>query len=634
MCGIVGFAGAGAPDGLDLGAAVAAMHHRGPDDQGNWREGSAGLGFARLSIIDLSPAGHQPMASPDGRHVIVFNGEIYNFGELRRELEACGETFRGHSDTEVLLRLFVRDGLEACLAKLHGMFAFAVWDRATGTLSLARDRLGVKPLVYAETAAGFLFASEIKPLFALYRDLPRLADGAALDHYLTYQYIPAPLTGFAAIRKLPPGHAMTVRDGRIATLARYWDVDPAAGAELPFADACEQLREQVLEATRVRMVADVPLGAFLSGGIDSSITVAAMSRLSSDPVKTYAIGFEDERFNELPHARQAAQHLGTDHHEMIVRADAAAIVPQLIEHFGEPHADNSAIPTYYVAQLARQGVTVALTGDGGDEAFAGYRRFYHAALAERAGKARLLPAWRMARRLTTLVENGLRGGRGAAFPASRADQSLFLPAGQRYKHLIAYFTDADKAGLLTAAFREQTGRVDTTAFLGQWLERARGADPINRHLYADLHTYLPEDVLPKVDICSMMNSLECRSPFLDHRLVEFAARLPGRYKMKWPHRHKHILREAFRGWLPAGFLERGKMGFSPPLARWLRGDLSGLLRERLVAESGLAPWFDQGVIARMVTEHVNGTASHAKRLWALLVLAEWKSAFAVPDGIQ
>jgi asparagine synthase (glutamine-hydrolysing) len=324
MCGILGYAmrdGAAVPG--DLREAIAGLAHRGPDDYGIWAEGGTALGFVRLSIIDLSPAGHQPMLSPCGRYAIVFNGEIYNFPELRAGLEAQGETFVGHSDTEILLRLFVREGLESCLARLRGMFAFAVWDREARSLSLARDRLGVKPLVYAETPRGFVFASEIAALFAIDPQLSRAPDFQALDHFLSFQYIPAPLSGFAAVRKLPPGHAMVVREGRVERLFRYWDIDFSQRSKLSFGEACEALREKILEATKIRMIADVPLGAFLSGGIDSSITVAAMARLSSQPIKTFAIGFDDERFNELPFARQVAEHLGTEHREMTVRPDAS-----------------------------------------------------------------------------------------------------------------------------------------------------------------------------------------------------------------------------------------------------------------------------------------------------------------------
>ena len=451
MCGILGYASrAGSAFRPDLDAAVHRQRHRGPDDGGVWRDDSAALGFNRLSIIDLSQLGHQPMQSPDGRYVIVFNGEIYNFPDLRAGLAAQGETFAGHSDTEVLLRVFARDGFERCLARLRGMFALAVWDRQTRTLALARDRLGVKPLVYAETDAGFAFASEIATLFKVKPDLSRAPDYAAMDHYLTLQYIPAPLSGFRAIRKLPPAHAMIVREGKVERVWRYWDIDHSVRSRLSFGEACEALREQVLEATRIRLVSDVPLGAFLSGGVDSSITVAAMARLAADPVKTYAIGFEDERFNELPYAREVARHLGTEHHEMTVRPAAVDLLPQLVEHLGEPMADNSVMPTYYVSEFARKSVTVALTGDGGDEVFAGYRRFYHMRRAETLARWRLTPLWRGSRRLTLAVENLTHPGRPRRrFPASRADEMLALAGAERYQHLLAFYTDSEKRSLIT-----------------------------------------------------------------------------------------------------------------------------------------------------------------------------------------
>jgi len=629
MCGILGFAArAGACP--DLGAAVSAQRHRGPDDNGVWRDDSATLGFNRLSIIDLSAMGHQPMQSPDGRYVIVFNGEIYNFPELRMALEAQGETFAGHSDTEVLLRVFLREGFERCLAKLRGMFAFAVWDRNTRTLSLGRDRLGVKPLVYAETDAGFAFASEIATLFQIKPDLSRAPDYAAMDHYLTFQYIPAPLSGFRAVRKLPPAHAMTVRAGRIERIWRYWDIDFSARSRLSFGEACEALREKFLEATRIRLVSDVPLGAFLSGGVDSSITVAAMARLAAEPVKTYAIGFEDERFNELPYAREVARHLGTEHHEMTVRPAAVDLLPQLVRHLGEPMADNSLMPTYYVSAFAKQSVTVALTGDGGDEVFAGYRRFYHMRRAEALARWRLTPLWRGSRRLTLAVENLTHPGRARRrFPASRADEMLDLAGAARYKHLLAFYTDAEKRSLITPEFAGATAGSDTSAYLAQALARASGAEPLNRWLYVDQSTYLPEDILFKVDIASMANSLECRSPFLDHQLIEFACSLPGSYKLTGAGRHKHILKEAFKEWLPPGFMRRQKKGFSVPLSDWIRNDFGPMLRERLLEQRTLAPWFRQDAVERMVEEHLCGRGLHGNRLWSLLVLAQWVKNFGV-----
>jgi len=631
MCGLLGHAmrdGANAPG--DVRQALACISHRGPDDQGVWSESATALGFARLSIIDVSPLGHQPMQSPDGRYVIVFNGEIYNFPDLRNKLEAQGERFAGHSDTEILLRLFAREGFEACLTQLRGMFAFAVWDRQQGTLSLARDRLGVKPLVYAQTAQGVLFASEIAALFELDATLSRRPDLEAIDHYLTYQYIPAPLTGFASVRKLPPAHAMVVKGGRVERVFRYWDIDFSKRSTLAFEDACAALREQVLEATRIRLVSDVPLGAFLSGGIDSSITVAAMSRLSSSAVKTYAIGFEDERFNELPYARQVAEHLHTDHHEMTVRANAVELLPQLVRHLGEPMADNSLMPTFHVSQFARNEVTVALTGDGGDEVFAGYRRFYHMRRADALRAWKLTPLWKSGRRLTVALENMARPNkRKKVFPATRADEILSMHGAARYKHLLAFYTDAEKAALVTPRLAEAAGRAND-AWLEQALARTSGADRLNRWLYLDMCTYLPEDILFKVDIASMANSLECRSPFLDHKLIEFAFSLPGGYKLDAGGRHKRILKEAFKDWLPAGFMERQKKGFSVPLEKWLREDLGELMRDQLLGARALSPWIRQERVETMVQDHLSGRASHSNRLWALLVLSQWIQAFRVP----
>ena len=629
MCGIVGGV---SPARLAVEAGIASLHHRGPDDQGVWREEAAQLGFARLSIIDLSAAGHQPMLSPDGRYVIVFNGEIYNFQQLRAELEGAGETFAGHSDTEVLLRLFAKLGLERCLARLRGMFAFAVWDRQERCLSLARDRLGVKPLVYAETAGGFLFGSEIQALFALAPALSRAPDFQALDHYLTFQYIPSPMSGFAAVRKLPPAHAMTVRDGRVESVFRYWNIDHERRSPLDFDDACEALREKLLEATRLRLVSDVPLGAFLSGGIDSSITVAAMARLGASPRKTFSIGFEDERFNELPFANEVARHLGTDHNEMTVKADAADIMPRMIEHLGEPLADNSVMPTFCVSQFARSQVTVALTGDGGDEVFAGYRRFYQIRRMDWLSRRGLIPAWRGLRRLTVALENRARPHkRRPPFPSTRADQILGMDGITRYKHLLAFFTDDEKRPLLTPEFQEAIGQTRTTDYLAGHFRSgaAAGSDMLNRYLHLDLETFLPEDILFKVDVTSMANSLECRSPFLDHELIEFAFSLPGRYKLSATGRHKHILKEAFRDWLPAGFMDRPKKGFSAPIGRWLKDDLSEMMRDLLVGNRTLAPWIRQDVVERYVTEHVAGQRGHGNRLWPLLVLAMWMQRFGV-----
>jgi len=571
------------------------------------------------------------MLSPDKRYILIFNGEIYNFLDLRQDLESAGEVFADHSDTEVLLRLFIREGLDGCLKKLRGMFAFAVWDRVERTLYLARDRLGVKPLVYAETNQGFIFASEIGALFELWPGLPRNPDYTALDHYLTFQYIPAPLSGFASIRKLPPAHALIIKMGKIERIWRYWQIDSSKRNSIPFPEACEALREKFLEATRLRLISDVPLGAFLSGGIDSSITVAAMARIGANPLKTFAIGFEDEQFNELPYARQVAQHLGTDHHEMIVKPKAIEVFPELIAHFGEPFADNSAIPTYYVSKCARRSVTVALTGDGGDETFGGYRHFYHVTLVDFLERWHLLPFWREMRRLTVGLENLANFEKGRRpFPSSRKDEILFLQGVERYKHLRAFYLDPEKEGLLTADFRAQVGQSQTTEFLASHIDREKETDTINRYLLLDMTTYLPEDILFKVDISSMLNSLECRSPFLDHRLIEFVASLPGSYKLKPLHRHKYLLKESVKDWLPPGFMNRNKMGFSAPMPGWLKNELAPLMCERLLVERSLSPWIQQQRVQKYVEDHLSGKQSQSKHLWPLLVLAEWVRLFNIP----
>ena len=622
MCGLTGYVNSNISREVRLDAAVDFLHARGPDERGVWYEGPVGLGHTRLSIIDLG-TGQQPMVSADGRYVIVFNGEIYNFQTLRAELEQEGLTFRTHSDTEILLTLFVTRGIDACLSKLRGMFAFAIWDRHEQLLTLARDRLGVKPLVYSETSSGFLFASEIGALFALDPNLSRDIDPQAIDAYLTFQYIPAPRTGFASVRKLAPAHAMVVRRGRVERCWRYWSVDAERRSTLSIDDACEAVREKVLEATRLRLVSDVPLGAFLSGGVDSSITVAAMARLQGAPVKTFSIGFEEQRFNELPYARQVAQHFGTEHHEFIVRPDAATILPQLITHVSEPLADDSILPTFFVSQQTRSHVTVALTGDGADESFGGYRRFYQIGLLEQIEKLGLLPVWRGLRRTTVALEN-LGRRRNSRFPATRIDQSLYLHGIARYRHLLAFFTDEERPALYSPAFHQRLAESRSDSFFEDQYAATVGADPLTRYMLLDLATYLPEDVLVKVDIASMQNSLECRSPFLDHELVELAASLPASYKLRrFPKEHKVILKRAFQSWMPPGFFDRPKQGFSAPVSQWLRGQLWPTVERLLLHEQRLAPLLRQEVVEQYVEGHRSGKAPSGRRVWALLVLAEW-----------
>lgn len=621
MCGITGALSVPGSIAIDMPRALEALRHRGPDAQTSWSGEGVSLGHTRLAILDLA-GGDQPMHSPCGRFTIVFNGEIYNFSVLREEMRLAGWVFRTRSDTEVLLALFVRLGFEKCLEKLRGMFAFAVWDAQSRELSLARDRLGVKPLVYAAYAGGFGFSSEIAALRALLPDLRAELDPVALDHYFSFLYIPSPQTGFRQIRKLPPAHAMVVGEGGIRRLWRYWQVDPNRRSSLSYPDACDAVREKLLEATRLRMVADVPLGAFLSGGVDSAVTVAAMSRLSEQPVLTFSVGFDDRRLDERPYARQAAEHLGTQHRELLVEADVAADLPMLIRRCGEPFGDDSLLPTYLVSKVARREVTVALTGDGGDEAFGGYRRHSQLARMLNIESAGIMPAWRCLRALTCRVEGLLRPDRKRVFPYTREDQALFHQPLQRHIDLASFFDAKEKEAIYTPAFSSELAGSDSGRWFAERFALTEGAASINRVLLTDSYTYLPEDVLFKVDVASMAASLECRSPFLDHELLELAASLPPSMKLKGRN-GKRIVREGFSDWLPAGFLERRKQGFSSPIGRWLRTDLADLARERLVVEKRLQAWLDDGAVERLVNDHVSGKQPNARRVWNLLVAAEW-----------
>lgn len=624
MCGIAGAlipAGAGEPA---MVAALEALRHRGPDAQTCWQEKGVYLGHTRLAILDLI-GGEQPMHSPCGRYTIVFNGEIYNFAALREEMTTAGWAFRSRSDTEVLLALFVRLGFEKCLARLRGMFAFAVWDAGARELSLARDRLGVKPLVYAEIDGTFGFASEIYALRALLPHLPSEIDPVALDHYFSFLYIPSPLTGFRGIRKLPPAHAMVVGDGGIRRLWRYWQVDPARLSNLSYGEACEAVREKFLEATRLRMVADVPLGAFLSGGVDSAVTVAAMARLSDQPVLTFAVGFDDAGLDERPYARQAAEHLGTRHRETLAQADVATELPMLIRRCGEPFGDDSLLPTYLVSKAAREEVTVALTGDGGDEAFGGYRRHLQLARMLRLEAWGAMTLWRQLRKWTSDIEGLVRPDRRRPFPYTREDQALFHSPVQRHIDLATFFDVNEKATFYTPEFSRALAGSDAAGWFTQRFDLTAGAELINRVLLTDSYTYLPEDVLYKVDIASMAASLECRSPFLDHELVELAASLPPDMKIKG-RTGKRIVREGFAHWLPPGFLERRKQGFSTPIGKWLRGDLAELVKERLLVEKRLQPWLDGVAVKELVEDHLSGKRPNARRLWNLLVAAEWMAS--------
>lgn len=621
MCGILGWQGVDR-DALPrarVEEGAATLRLRGPDGRGLYEGGGVLLGHTRLSIIDLS-TGDQPMANEDGTVRIVFNGEIYNYLELREPLRQRGHAFRTASDTEVILHLYEEHGPE-CLRHLRGMFAFAIWDARQGHLFLARDRLGVKPLVYHEGNGEFLFASEIQALFAMRPDLPKACDLAALDAYLTLQYIPSPRTGFRAVRKLPPAHYMIVRDGRVRRLERYWDI-PYEPVRIPFPEACEGLREIVTEATRIRLRSDVPLGAFLSGGTDSSIVVAAMSRLLDAPVRTFTVGFGVRGYDETARAREVAALFRTDHTEFQVEGESGVeeLLPRAARAFGEPYGDSSVVPTYSISERTARHVKVALTGDGGDETFAGYKRFRQLSFLDRIERYRLRRLWAASRRTGLLSERLFNPRRrDRRFPHTREDQALFLQGARRYARFVDLFAPEEKDALYAPLLRENPWDAE-----GYWEPRLSRAEGLNRYLYADQTSFLSEDVLFKVDICSMMNSLECRSPLLDHKLVEFAASLPGAYKLRGKE-GKFILKEAFRDWFPKGFFEGPKVGFAAPTHVWFRGGLNAWARSEI---SGCRP------LSRLVRLDradglFNDPAAHGKKIWALLMLAQWIKAFGV-----
>lgn len=600
----------------------AVLRHRGPDHEGVLLRDNIGLGHCRLSILDLSPAGHQPMSNEDGSVWIVFNGEIYNYRALRSDLARRGHRFASQTDTEVVLHLYEEKGT-ACLTELWGMFALALWDSRAKRLLLARDRLGKKPLVYALDDKRLLFASELKALLAD-PSVGREVDPAAVDHYLAYQYIPSPLTIFKSIRKLPPAHYLVYEQGNVRTV-RYWDL--AYGAKLN-RGSLDEYKEQFLDlfqdAVRLRLQSDVPFGAFLSGGIDSSLVVALMSKAMTQPVKTFSIGFEQEGYDELPYARMIAGQFKTEHHERVVRPDVVDILPRLVWQYNEPFADSSAIPAYCLAQMTREHVTVALNGDGGDESFAGYDRYRE---AQRRSLRGLLPgpACDSLRALISLLPDGAY--RSLAGRLKRYLRYVTDRPEERYIQGLCRFDNLLKAEMYTEEFLRAAGDRDAAALIRNLYAAADGPTFIDRTLYVDVMSYLPEDLLVKVDIASMAHSLEARSPFLDHRVVEFAARLPAEFKLHGS-TTKYFLRKILKGLLPDDILQRPKMGFAVPLGPWLRRELREMACDVLLdSTASQRGYFRPAAIRKLLDEHVAGRHDHASRLWSLLWLELWHRMF-------
>lgn len=618
MCGIAGVLMLRPGPPPDAAAMATAVTHRGPDASGRWTDELCALGHQRLAIIDLSDAGCQPMTNDDESTVVVYNGEIYNFAELRDELQRFGYRFRSRTDTEVLVHGYAQWG-EDVVTHLRGMFAFALWDRHKRALLLARDRAGKKPLFYANLGDRLVFASEIQGVLA-HPGVSREADPTALVDYLTWGYVPAPATGFQAIRKIPPAHTAVIHPGDTTISTQgYWQLPYTPKLRTSPGETDEQLRALLTEAVRIRLVSDVPLGAFLSGGIDSSIVVGLMAQLSSKPVKTFSIGFHEAGFDELPHARRVAERWGTEHTEMVVRPDALAVLATLVRHYGEPYADSSAIPTYYVSQMTRQHVTVALNGDGGDESFAGYQRYWANRMAARLPLHAGAAAW--AARLASALPNGALGS--TAGKAARYMEAAALPMPARYARWSSYFPPPLRARLMGPALTAAAGDHRPEAWMESLFDRAGNLGPVDAAMHVDVHSYLPYDLLVKVDIASMANSLEARSPFLDHHVMEFAARLPEHEKLRG-HRGKAVLRRAFREMLPMENVQRPKMGFAVPVGEWLRGPLRPLLEDTLLnSAAAVNGYLDSAVINELARRHLSRQADHTPQLWSLLMLECW-----------
>lgn len=603
----------------DVKRMIMALAHRGPDDRGVYVNGPVGLGHARLSIIDLSPAGHQPMSDISQRYWITFNGEIYNFQELRNQFARRGWHFRSQTDTEVILAAYAMYGT-TCVQYLRGMFAFAIWDTEGRRLFLARDRVGKKPLKYYLDDHVFIFASELKAILTQ-SEVPCEVDEEAIDEYLTYQYVPSPKTGFRGIAKLPPAHSMLMelRDGQKprVTMERYWQLGYTPKLDYSIPEWEERVEAKLREATCLRLVSDVPIGAHLSGGIDSSLVVAFMAQERSEPVHTFSIGFTEDAYDERPFARMVAKRYGTHHEEFVITPDAIAILPDLVRAYEEPYADSSALPMWYLCRETRQHVTVALNGDGGDENFAGYTRYNGWELYR---QFRYLPFKRLGGRIVAAIERA--SGAALARRARKFFSYHDASSTDFYLNVLAYFRPSEKEHLYSPEFAAAVFGSRWRSTLDAQL-RLHDCDAwLDRVLAADIATYLPDDLLVKVDIASMAHGLEVRSPFLDYEFLELTAAMPAKFKLRG-HEKKWLLKRIARRLLPIECVDRPKAGFSVPLDHWFRGALLPYTRERLLDASFLRRGFRSAGICTLIDTHASGRENHANQLWALLTLALW-----------
>ncbi len=630
MCGICGIVGQA--DEQLIKNMLARIAHRGPDDEGIYIADAAndirvGLGHRRLSIIDLSAAGHQPMSDAQGEIWLTFNGEIYNFKEIRKELEKRGHKFKSETDAEVIIYAYREWGLKA-LAMLNGMFAFAIWDARNNSLLLARDRLGIKPVYYADTSAGFAFASEIKALLAI-PNFKREVDLEALDQFLSFLWTPDPDTLFCGVKKLPPAHFLIYQNGH-AEVRQYWDVEFNEDESLSESEWVEKVREQVERSVRAQMIADVPLGAFLSGGVDSSSIVSLMTGLSSQKVTTYTFGFksEDLRYDiledDVKYAREIGAKLETDYHESFFEPQVMDLLPKLVYHLDEPVADPAAITSYLICKAARERLTVLLSGMGGDEIFAGYPRHIAVKIAQAYN---LIPSF-ISRPLVEAMPASMPGRFNSVFRnTKKLARSAGLPLRERYLGYCTYFKEDEKAKLYSGAMNSATRNFNALAAHQKYFDKVADEDFVNQMLYVDMKTFLPCLNLTYTDKTSMAASMEVRVPLLDHELVEMAARIPARLKIKGLTR-KYVLKKAAEKWLPRNIIYRKKAGFSAPLRSWLQKDLRDMV-EDLLSELNInrRGYFDYAEVRRLIDDNLAGREDNSLKIFQLLTLELWHREF-------
>ena len=625
MCGIAGklyFDRYQKVSERDLRMMIDTLIHRGPDGEGIWCKDNVGLGHRRLIIIDRDTAAGQPMSNEDGTVWVSYNGEIYNFQELRQELIQNGHIFRTKCDTEVIVHAYEQYGRD-CVQYFRGMFAFAVWDTRSRKLLLARDRVGKKPLFYYRDQERFVFASEIK---AILKDplIPKKPDPQSIDHFLAFGYIPGSRTIFQGIYKLPAAHWLEIHGETVET-ERYWKLSYFPKHQLNLKDALVELQERFAEAVQVRLISDVPLGAFLSGGIDSSAVVAAMAKIMKEPVRTFSAGFDEEAFDERVFARQVANKFKTDHTELIVKASVVDLLPRIVWFYDEPFGDSSAIPSFAIAELTRKYVTVALNGDGGDENFAGYSRYKINQLAYRGD---CLPMW--LRRGIAAVVDGFPSKWRERQPLLKIDtvaKAMAQRPEYRYLRWIGHLSTEERMSLYTDDFRAVASESDADEVFAQAFQQSHSDNWVDATLNADVEIYLTDDLLVKMDRATMAHSLETRSPFLDHRYMEFVAQLPAALKLDGGE-SKVALKAALRGILPDSILDRPKKGFDVPLAGWFREDLRDMTHDVLLSQKSLQRgYFQSREISRMLEEHDKSLENHSEDLWDLLVLELWHRTF-------